>query len=137
MVEPNYSNSKKEISKEEGEKPSKFIPTKKMFFAFLIVFIVGTFMNLSHFPISQFMSMSNLDKGIIFNLGWPQTFTAFDLLNSKTTPINWINFIANFAIYLLVAYFIDVLFTFFIDSDFYKNIFGNKKEITEKPKLIG
>lgn len=126
---------------EEGKTPSKFIPTKKMIYAFLAIFVIGAFFNASHFPLAKFMSMGALEEGVSFGVGWPNVFMSLDLLNATTTPLNFLNLFLDLLFLFGLAYAIDVFLNFFFELDFVKDIISKvfdkeKNPRSEKPKLI-
>jgi hypothetical protein len=126
------------MDKKNSENKNKFIPTIKMIYALLAVFVIGTFFNLSHFPLSKFMSMGALDEGITFEVGWPRVFTSLDLLNSTATPTNWINLGIDVFLLLFVSYLLNVLINYFLEIKIIKRFLGkeNIEERSEKPVLL-
>lgn len=116
--------------------PKDLIPTKKMTYALLGILVIVLIYNFFNFPVSQFFSMDSLDKELLFEIGWPQPFFVLDLMNPEKLPIRFGGILLDFAIYILLAYLIDVTLNAFLNSGIIRNLIDKQAIKDAKPKLV-
>lgn len=101
-------------------------PTKRTEFFFGTIMFIILAISILNFPISSFFS-TNPDLQIKFSIGWPVSFFQLNLSDTETMPVKFIPLILSVAIYLLIAYILDVLISLII---FYTR---KKQENSEQP----
>ena len=113
---------KKSISQE-------FIPTKKSGYALGVIFLLVLVIGLLQFPFSSFLS----GKGeFAIKIGIPYPFFVFDLLEPEQSPLVWKGFLIDLLIYVVIAYFADVLINLAVR--FIKKT--GKEEREKRPKVF-
>ncbi len=85
--------------------PEELKGTKNVEWIFVIIFIIVLVINLFNFPMTRFLAGTAEGE---FKVGWPLGFFIYDLQDPGKNPfLIWPLFV-DFAIYLLMAYMIDV-----------------------------
>jgi len=139
-IDYKYVGPKESLWKIVGSSiPKELTPTKKFSYAFGVIFILVIIIGIAQFPLGSLFA-GNID--IELAVGLPMKFLVFDLADPEAIPINIWALIIDMAIYLILAYAIDVALNVFITSTKKKKASGKspkvytirrkKEEIAEK-----
>jgi hypothetical protein len=113
-IDYKYIGPKESLWKIVGRSiPKELAPTKKLSYAFGIIFILVILIGIAQFP------LGSLFAGIVdikLEVGIPMKFLVFNLGTPETIPINIIALIIDMAIYLILAYAVDVALNVFLKS---------------------
>lgn len=88
-----------------------FKPTIRMEYFFSIILVLVLILALLTFPLSALLN-AGVDEAsaVVFKVGWPMSFFELSYGNVQKNPVNFIGLIVDLALYLLIAYILDVLF---------------------------
>lgn len=123
------------LKKEDLQKtiPLELRPTKRFSYIFGGIFIAILLVSFLQFPFSSFLS-GNVENMAI-EIGIPLRFFVFDLNDPEVFPLKVDGLLLDIAIYLIVAYAIEVALNVFMRSSVSKAIRRIKNEKEAKPEL--
>ncbi len=107
--------------------PKELIPTNRTGYILGYVYLAVIIIALLQFPLGSLLSGKT---DISISVGIPMPFLVFDVLNPLSLPIRFGGLIVDLIIYLFIAYAIDILIGYFLNS------FKKIKEEKERPKIF-
>ena len=118
--------------------PKELKPTKKTGYAFGAIFLIVVVIALLKFPLGAMMAGN---ANISITVGIPKTFLEFNLMDPTEPPARMGGLIIDLALYLFLAYVIDVILNLVMNNRLTESADAKKKrpkvfENKEKPKTI-
>ncbi len=107
--------------------PKQLVPTKRMSTILGLIFLGVVGLALFQFPFEKLLSG---DVNIVTGIGYPWPFLELGIMNPGETPLFIKNLFLDLAIYVLLAYIIDVCINLILDTSLAKS----KEELKKQPK---
>ncbi len=114
--------------------PPAFFPSKFIGFAFLALLLIVAVIGAMEFPLSSLFSGKL--EGVRFAIGIPIEFFVLNLENPEEIPFKISGILIDCAIYLLIAYALNILFNVLAESRLIRNKNINQYNLPKKKPNI-